>query len=325
MNNPWLVEQRLLNKTLKKLPDTCSRCTKAEASGLPSRRTSVIQYYTLNNIELNDQDLINLDYNCQRVCNLKCITCNGQFSSSWIEDEKALGIFVNPDVIKVKHNTLIDELDLSQVLKVHFNGGEPFMSNDHIAIMKRIVDHNNAGRCDISYNTNGTFLPKQEVIDLWKNFKTVKIFFSIDAIGPAFEYIRYPGKWNQILDNIQWWKQLSEACILLEFNVALGMHNVLYVNDLVDWIENNVESNYFGDPAHISVQLVGHPSLQIENLPENKKQQADQQLALLSGYAWAHGARKELQKPSNNNWQQWLNQLDTIRGTSWRHSLSRLV
>jgi molybdenum cofactor biosynthesis enzyme MoaA len=234
-------------------------------------------------------------------------------------------MFVDPDVIKVKHNTLIDELDLSQVLRVHFNGGEPFMSNDHVAIMKRIVEHNNARQCAISYNTNGTFLPKQEVVDLWKNFKIVKIYFSIDAVDQAFEYIRYPGKWNQILNNFQWWKQLSETCILLEFNVTLGMHNVLYIDDLVNWINNDVKSNYFGDPAHISVQLAEHPSLQIENLPEAKKQQADQQLALLSDYAWAQGARKELQKTSNNNWQQWLNQLDTVRGTSWKNSLSRLL
>lgn len=86
-NNTWLIEQRK-----QVLPPACATCVSAEASSTPSRRQGIIEFYQTIGSQLVPNTIVNLDYNCENVCNAKCIMCNGVYSSLWVEDEIKLGL-----------------------------------------------------------------------------------------------------------------------------------------------------------------------------------------------------------------------------------------
>ena len=251
--------------------------------------------------------------------------CNGGSSSSWREDELAMGMDVLR--IKPKNRNLAKEISVEKLRRVHFNGGEPFMSNDHIHLLQKVIHEGDPSKCQISYNTNGTYLPSNEVIELWKQFELVKIYFSIDAVEEQFEYIRFPGVWAKIESNMTWWKNLIDPCVILEFNVTVGVQNILYLPQLINWIENTVRENAQGDPVSTSVQLVEHASLGLENLPVKYRALALDILEDLSYYSWSKGLVTHLENNSEPSldWQDWLTRLDSIRSTNWQASLSRLI
>lgn len=328
-----LEQQREYSLKHNQLPPNCIRCIDSESAGNTSRRLQIIDFYKNNNIEFeNTVKLKNLDFNCQTVCNLKCIMCGSAFSSSWREDEEKLGMSeIRPIRQRFsKNNSLINTADFSALRRVHFNGGEPFMSNDHIQVMQKIIEHGQAHECEVSYNTNGTFFPNDKVIEMWKKFKLIKVYFSIDAIGDQFEYIRFPGNWHTVQENFKKWKQLKDPCVIMEFNVSVGVQNVLYLKELVDWAENTISTNSQGDPINISAQPVHHSYLSLINFPRKLVNLAVDTLNDLSYYSWSERLKRELYNFDSldhkdpEGWKTWLEQLDQIRHTNWKVSLSKL-
>lgn len=318
-NDSWLIDQRTQNP-----PPACKICLTAEANGTPSRRQGIIEFYQTIDTQLTPNSIVNLDYNCENVCNAKCIMCNGVYSSLWVEDEVKLGL-VQPMHKKTKHNSLIYNLDFSNLRRLHFNGGEPLLSKDHLIVLEKVINSGAAPMCQLSYNTNGSVIPSKEVLNLWRKFKLVKLQFSIDAIGSAFDYIRFPLKWDQLLDNFEFWKNFNEFNILYSLNITLGLHNILYLEDLLKWCLNNFSTNKQTDPVEIDIQHVHHTALNLENLPYNHRpiaqaiiQNLDKKYAGLASYF------ANTNKP-NNDWVCFLNSLDQIRNTNWKDSLSRLV
>ena len=58
----------------------------------------------------------------------------------------------------------------------------------------------------IHYNTNGTIRPPKEIFDLWKEFKSCEVMFSIDGIFKKFEYIRSGAVWDEVWENFNHFK-----------------------------------------------------------------------------------------------------------------------
>ena len=49
----------------------------------------------------------------------------------------------------------------------------------------------------------------EEKVHLWKHFRKVQIFFSIDDVEERFNYIRHPGKFNEVFENIEKFTKLE--------------------------------------------------------------------------------------------------------------------
>ena len=318
-DNPWLTEQRTQDR-----PSACIDCIRAESNGVTSRRQGLIKFYQDNNIPIISDKLINLDYNCENVCNAKCIMCNSRYSSLWIEDERKLKS-VTIAHKSTKHNKLIHNLDFSKLRRLHFNGGEPLLSNDHRIILEKVIASGAADKCQISYNTNGSVIPKKDILDLWKRFNLVKLQFSIDAVGPAFNYIRFPLDWAQVSENLDYWKKFSDFNIWYSLNVALGLHNILYLDELIEWQQKNFSTNKQTDPVEVDLQVVFHEILNLQNLP-NKHRKPAQDILEKLGTKYTGFASYFINCPDpNEEWVHFLNKLDQIRNTNWKDSLSRLL
>lgn len=162
-------------------------------------------------------------------CNLKCSFCSASATKN-TNKIKELSI--------EKIEKIFDEFDELELLRVGLEGGEPFLRDDIIDIMKIADNHD----FDYFINTNGTFIDKNMAIDIG-NTKVSKICVSID--GPnskthdlcrgvkgtfekAVQAIKYLQEENVSVDAIFTLSKLNQEYIMdtLEFLSTIGIKNV---------------------------------------------------------------------------------------------------
>jgi uncharacterized Fe-S cluster-containing radical SAM superfamily protein len=293
-------------------PAECKRCWEVEQVGLKSRRQSAIEFEMVHDTEVRLQGL---DHSATWACNSACIMCGPLNSSSWAKE-------LNFDSSRLdrigrkfqKNNQFESRLNFEHIKKLHFNGGEPLLNNEHVDFLTKI----DLSNVQISYNSNGTCYPSDRLLQQWKRARLVKIFFSIDATESAFEYIRYPGIWQQVHDNICSLKQ-NFSNLMFGINLSVGNYNVLELPLVWQWFENTIATNAEGDPSDFNWQLVNQ--FDLKNLPANIKIQAIQDIEKIGVFGGIVEILKSSMDVHNANWYRALDSIDQRRNTSWRKSL----
>lgn len=285
-NDPTLVKIRQQWNN-KQWPEECSFCRKSEELGNNSRRKGSIQWAIdhlgIRHDQFNEVKLIKLDYYAGNTCNLRCAICGPNDSIAW---QKELGIAKNERVVD---QNLID-INTDDIAWIHFTGGEPLLIDEHWNVLKSVKQKENVV---LNYNTNGTTLPKQELIDLWSQFKYVMIDFSIDDIGNRFEYQRYPAKWENVVENLFWFRENMPVNVMFAINTSLGLLNHSNYDNLKKWFNENFSTNRVKDRVYLRWQpTVGILSKDVEDKRRVRK---------------------------------YLNDLDSRRGTRWKETFPELV
>lgn len=319
--SPYLTQLRE-QFDLGQRPVECNRCWSVEKIGHKSRRQSAIEFFQNSSLD-SSVNLHSIDHSATWACNLACIMCGPNSSSLWATesdlnktDLKKLGRLFQ------KSNNILDRLDLSQIKKIHFNGGEPMLNNDQTALLSKLKDLDVLKNALISYNTNGTVMPSRQVIDLWSRARLVKIFFSIDAVGSAFDYIRWPGKWEQTSKNILSMKTDLPGNVMFGFNTTIGNYNLLEMSELYQWFDQNLKYNQEGDTSDFCWQFASQNYFDLKHLPESIKLNSVEQLKnipVLSGVV--NYLNSVMNQSPNWQWVDYLNQLDATRGNSWKTAL----
>jgi organic radical activating enzyme len=315
-HHEFLQENRNHLLNTGNLPAACSHCERAESIGLSSRRTHSMKA-DWHPVEFK---LRNLDYNCDNICNLKCIMCSSYYSSAWIEDDLALGKRIEPRIKPTKHNDLIYTIDANSIHNLYFNGGEPLMTRDHINVLTHIVNTGNPAQVAVNYSSNATFTISQEMMDLWNKFRKVNIGFSVDAIGEVYEFIRFPAKWQSVSKNLLAAKSLANSKFTHSIQVTIGLHNILYFDELYHWaIDNGFKINIQGDTLGTNqLSLLNFPRNHVDYLKDyiNNLKDSEAKATLLGISNHITGG--------NTRWISFLDSLDKIRGTDWRRTIRRL-
>lgn len=241
----------------------CSTCYKEEAAGRISRRQNSFKTYEnyLNYDNTSPNDILGLDYCLGNVCNLKCVICKPNNTSGLYEEFKK----IYPEIKFEKYDKhsqsgLNDKEFLNKLKLIHFHGGgEPLLSNNHTLILKQIDDLSDVR---VFYNINATVRTNLEVLQLWKKCKLVEIYFSIDAIGKQFDYQRTNGHWEEVVDNIKWFKKMAPVNVMLNINCTWSALNIYYLDAVVDWKKEMLDTNRVGDPVNLLFQkAVGQTEL----------------------------------------------------------------
>lgn len=229
-------------------PNECNACKIEENLGNQSRRLGSIKW-NKNNLDSNkdyNNKILKIDYWTGNNCNLRCAICGPHYSIAW---EKELGIEKQKRITHT--NQLWKDITVDELRWVHFNGGEPLLVDEHWKLLKKIKNKN---QVVLTYNTNGSVRPKQQLIDFWSQFKTVILDFSIDDIEDRFEYQRYPARWKNVVENLFWFKETMPVNVMFNINTAVGLlnhHN--YVN-LEKWFLKNFNKNRVNDPVMLLQQ-----------------------------------------------------------------------
>jgi len=154
-DHPSLVKARDYFETCGELPKSCSPCIEIENANGISRRQQLLQDRPYK-FDLEKPKLKKIHYNCENICNLKCIICSSYNSSAWLQDEIKLGL---PIKLKGKvgvcaTNKTVFNLDFTDVEVIAFNGGEPLATNDHMELLEHAIKQGNAHNISIEYNTH---------------------------------------------------------------------------------------------------------------------------------------------------------------------------
>jgi len=235
-------------------PQTCRKCWNEERAGRTSKRMHTLDRMKHMNISsewtTDAKPLMFLDLKLGNICNLKCRIC-GSWSSSQFATEEINQLpkeeqkqsfayqMLRAGAWPKENESFWKQIDscLNDIRYIEFTGGEPFMIEQHFAMLQGIVDRGIAHQVEIHYNTNGTHYPEQ-AIEIWKHFKTVEIAFSIDDLGARFEYQRSNAVWSEVVFNIDRFRLLREDYpnIQLQCCSTVNVFNVRYIDQLANWI-----------------------------------------------------------------------------------------
>ena len=214
----------------------------------------------------------------------------------------------------------LDRLDLTFVKRIHINGGEPLINDDHLLILRQLRDLGRLGEVNVSYNTNGTQKPSADAIELWKQCKLIKLYFSIDGTQQSYEYIRWPGKWLQTVQNLLELRDTLPSNVMFGFNVTVAAYNIFEIADVLSWFKYNYSTNREQDLTDFVYQTAKNFDLKF--LCKQAKQAAIQKLEPLDEF---QGIVTDLKNHINycaiDNWCNKLDKIDQRRGTDWRQVL----
>jgi radical SAM protein with 4Fe4S-binding SPASM domain len=206
---------KLRNSFLKgEKPSACERCWKMEDVGNKSFRqiANNDKFYGLDTnppkskrISITDIKYINLELG--NICNLGCRMCGPTSSSLVAKHLTQLGEYTRDIEIGFDRESKDKIIKLFQdavnLSRVYMIGGEPLYNEFHDEILEVLLNHPNKENICIHYNTNLQGTKFDKYVEAWKQFKLIDMQVSVDGSDEIYEYIRWPGKWNKLVKNLE--------------------------------------------------------------------------------------------------------------------------
>ena len=345
-NNEYMKDVRL-TMLEGKIPASCSKCIAEESKGVASKRIWETGSWMEDGIDVEElikqtaedgtvpEKLVYLDLRLGHTCNLKCVMCSPHDSSQWVGDHKK--VYPLFQAKELKEQMQWDRKDFNNfwhenpdfwkemyaqipnLKQVYFAGGEPLMIREHKWFLEEIIRQGYADKILVRYNTNG-LLVNDEIIELWKKFKKVKVGFSIDAVGDRNYYIRYPSDWATIERNLHTLDNTPDN-IQVSIATAIQILNIKHLADFAKWkitqnfkkvnLENTVGGIQAGGGI-VNMHLLYIPTfLSIRLLPPADKAEVRRSFGELA--SWLHDNYRQDEdfwKLNPYGWKRWQAVLD---------------
>lgn len=141
-----------------------------------------------------------MDFELFNTCNLECIMCRGEFSSSIRENRENL-----PPIDSPYGPAFFDEVEayIPSLKSSTFLGGEPFLIRQYVDLWDRMATLN--PKMAISVQTNCTVLNKR-IKDLMERID-FDVSVSIDSLVPdTYARIRKNGNLAQVMQNLRYFR-----------------------------------------------------------------------------------------------------------------------
>jgi len=265
--------QRLRDDMLNERENpACTRCYEQEASGFFSGRRSANKHHGhhIKKLDKNPFELTYWDIRFSNLCNLRCRSCGHIFSSQWYQDQVKLAgkeWKQQNTVLNYAGRTETDmwsqlEPHLDYVEQIYFAGGEPLLMEEHYNILEELIKRQRT-EVRLIYNTNFTHtdLKGKSVFEYWKQFKSVAVGASLDAMGPRAEYIRKGTDWVQVEQNR---RDMLKICPDVDFYISPTL-SILNADHLPEfhraWVSaglvaaKDLNVNILQDPVHYRIDI----------------------------------------------------------------------
>lgn len=224
----------------------CNNCWTDEDAGITSKRQRYNQIHK-QYLTLTDRKVKMITIPTGNVCNLYCVTCGPNASSSWIKKQMSYDQRLEKNKYKIINGIDAGALEkITEVDHVEFLGGETLKSFSlwrHLSTLDKSIS--------FSLQTNGTVELNQNQVELLKSFKNFNICFSLDGHGKIFEYLRQPAKWDKVQENIKQYIK-NFGINRLSTYVTISNLNIFYIDEIVFNIFKAI-------PSRIELNLVHRP------------------------------------------------------------------
>ena len=235
---------------------SCVGCYQLEKEGVASKRTR----FNKKRLKLYGEDIcyrsvyeekkpvLELDISFSNVCNLDCVMCNSEYSSSWIQKDKkafAKGL----DFRGTKQNKFwtlekqfIDSLietckkDIRLIL---IKGGEPFVDKNCLYFLSKLSEMGTREDLTIYIQTNGTLIDSEFISAL--RGLNIEISFSVDALGTHYSWIR-GFDFEKMLENFKKLEALKNIKHSY-FNYTVNAFNFHRVSEFIEFFITQKKEN----------------------------------------------------------------------------------
>ena len=204
--------------------------------------------------QVNNFDLQTIDVRWTNLCNFACVYCDAEFSSKWA-NEMNVQITTPSEEQSANFQEYIYK-HAKQLKHVYLAGGEPLLMKENLELLKELNPEVN-----LRINTNLSKV-NTGVFDAVCKFKNVHWTVSAETIETEFEYIRFGGKWQDFLDNLNVIRQLDHK---ISFNMLWFLLNYDTVFGYVDYLKGLG----FHNNSFIIGALLTPDYLNIRHLPKN--------------------------------------------------------
>jgi len=269
-------------------PKACKTCWVREDNNLTSDRIpfNIKEKQKLNETIEHFQPT-SLDIRLNNICNFKCRMCSEYFSSSIRKEtidlygkNARLGhekILLNCEKKSERTKKLKKILPYvnTSVKKIYFAGGEPLITDEHYAILDKLLSHKHTS-LKLTYNTNLSKLiyKNNNVIDYWKMFKDVQVGASIDASDDIAEYVRHGTIWSEILENI---KNIKRDCPHVDLRIT-SVAGILNTENLIRLQKRWIQESRFNEQDFSVNVLIDPTFLSLSALPRHHKKRISESI-----------------------------------------------
>lgn len=224
-------------------PVECQKCWRLEENGIKSDRqvkNAELDYYMDRDLEFIKQDAISEKNNdtlmlklfTSYTCNGTCVSCNQNFSSSWYQlNNKTFNIVPEKNYKFIDFNVDLGDINFKKLISLSLLGGEPLYEKKNFDLLEHILDIGN-NKVFISIVTNGSVSLTDRQKTILSKFKNLNFSISIDGTKKVFEYLRYPLKWDQLIQNIEFFQGITDN---ISSNYTISNLNIFYHTDTVKW------------------------------------------------------------------------------------------
>lgn len=250
-------------------------------------------------------DLHTVDVRWSNLCNFACVYCNEQFSSR-IASERNIEIR-RPEDLKQQAFKEWVFARAGQLKHVYLAGGEPLLMKENLEFLELLKQVN--PNVNLRVNTNLSKVDTR-IFDLICEFKNVHWAVSVETMESQYEYIRYGGRWQDFLDNLNAIKKLGHK---ISFNMLYFLLNYRTMFDCVDFLKGME----FHNNSFIIQPLLTPDYLNIRHLDtdvlNSVKDELIQRIDQQPGFLLENGYRNALaylNQPIEKNLQRCFEQLE---------------
>ncbi len=246
-------------------PASCIKCYKEEEAGHLSKRNWETEYwgnrYDLHQLIADTATdgsvspvIRYIDLRMGSKCQLACVMCSPHDSSGWIKEWNTIYPQITNSKLKNtsqwnnkgqdhgasynwhKNNPKFwDELNeqIPNLYQLYFAGGESLIIDEHYSLLEECIKKGYAKNIELRYNSNAVEW-RDDLFDLWAEFKRVRFHYSIDALGEQNDYIRYPSNWSR-QEEVFWLLDSTSDNVEITTATTIMALNIGYIPEFVQW------------------------------------------------------------------------------------------
>jgi MoaA/NifB/PqqE/SkfB family radical SAM enzyme len=238
VNNNTIVD--IINndkhKSIKKviiennLPIGCDSC-KTGPNNFKKVMVEKLEKYLPDKSFYQNEDNFQLrvvDLRIRNTCNYACVYCNAILSSLWASIDTRFQIHIESesrgDIIEY---VLSNAATLNEIMLA---GGEPLLIKENETILEKLLEVN--PDVHIFVNSNLSQIKNNNIFKLLSKFKNVCWIVSVDDMGDKYNYIRWPGTWDNFYSNLLELQKNTNHNIT--FNMVYTILNAKSIFDCID-------------------------------------------------------------------------------------------
>ena len=163
--------------------------------------------------DMTEPHILTMEYVApNNFCNLRCNMCGPGNSSSLAKENIDIGLtnifqmekYKNNPLQKIKDNVEKYDDILINLAELKLVGGETLAIKNNYDMMQRTIDLGVSKNIVLKITTNGTLTPKFDGKDIFHYipyFRRCSMTVSIEFWGERNNYLRFPSKWDVIINN----------------------------------------------------------------------------------------------------------------------------